>query len=66
MSAKCPVCGGRGTVATDCPYCRDSDSFEHHDLTGKNCPSCNSVGYVEDVCPACGEGGTGNHFRKVS
>jgi RecJ-like exonuclease len=66
MSAQCPACGGRGTVASDCPYCRDSDGFEHHDLNNKSCPSCEGAGYVEEACPVCGGRGAAGHFLKVS
>ncbi len=53
MSKDCPTCGGKGIVFTDCPYCRDCDSFEHSELARKICVCCNNTGYLESVCPTC-------------
>ncbi len=53
MTVKCPSCNGTGYIVTDCPYCRNSDSFEFTNLAHIKCNCCNDTGYFEDVCPSC-------------
>jgi len=50
----CFRCGGTGYVAVNCPYCRDSDPFEHENLSARRCLGCHDSGVLEEICPECG------------
>lgn len=57
MYIKCSACNGEGRIVIDCPYCRNTDSHEHHELRDITCKCCNDLGYTEDVCPVCNGAG---------
>jgi RecJ-like exonuclease len=62
LNAVCPGCHGTGKVLIDCPYCRNTEQFEHEELTSGVCHCCNNNGHLEDVCPICN--GTGKKLEK--
>lgn len=49
----CVRCGGSGRIAVDCPYCRDSEPFEHENLQPGKCLGCHGSGILEEICPEC-------------
>lgn len=57
MYIECTSCHGSGLLISDCPYCRDSDDFEHEHLRPGPCPACKGHGYLEETCPVCGGAG---------
>ncbi len=57
MSKECPACHGTGYILEDCPYCRNTDSFEFENLSSVTCKNCNGKGYHEDTCPICNGSG---------
>ncbi len=54
MFVPCTDCGGSGYTIVDCPYCRNTDSFEFDHLPALPCKCCGGTGIFEDLCPTCG------------
>lgn len=62
----CPHCAGSGKYLINCPYCRETDTFEHDDLTPGECIACRNSGYIEISCPFChGTGRSGVSAKAV-
>jgi len=66
MPMHCSRCKGTGYVAVDCPFCRDTDSFEHEDLTRTECLVCEGSGIMEDVCPECQGKGLSTSSQRIA
>lgn len=64
-SRVCSHCTGSGIYPVDCPYCRETDSFEHDNLTPGECIACHSSGCVDIACPFCNGTGYIQQVAKV-
>lgn len=53
MKNHCNHCQGSGQIAINCPFCRDTDMYEHEDLASRKCHGCSGLGFVELECPSC-------------